>query len=211
MGGLTLDEVSQLRAREQGVLIGVCVKDFSLLHDILSIMRDRKISNKVLEEGEGFGSRMDALVLEDGLEPPHFILKGPVIVPLSTDPEITVERAVTAALGRYGPNELLVGVDPGKRPGVAFIADGTLVIAVRAGGPGMVRNEIKKGIRAIQPNMVLIRVGDGDPSTRDLIIGSFQEDGYHMEVVDESRTTKTRRFRDENSAVLIAQTSGVRI
>jgi hypothetical protein len=208
MGGLNVDEVSQLRKKEERLLIGICTEDFSLLHDVLKILKDRGIHHAVLERGQAWDSNMDSLALQDGLETPHFSLRKPPIIIISRDPSVTVDRAIAAALGRSEPRKLVIGIDPGKRPGMAFLADGILISAQRSTGPDDIILRLKNSRKAFRPSSILIRIGNGDPESRDPIIEAVREAGYPLEIVDESRTTKTKRYRDENAAVLIAQTKG---
>jgi hypothetical protein len=203
-----VDEVSQLRKKEQQLLIGICTDDFSLLHDILRILKERGIHHSVLEDGQAWDSSMDSLALQDGLEPPHFSLRKPPIISISRDPSVTVDRAVAAALGRSEPNKLVIGIDPGKRPGLAFLADGILISAQRSTGPDDIIMRVTSSRKAFRPSSLLIRIGNGDPESRDPIIEIVRKAGFPLEIVDESRTTKTKRYRDENAAVLIAQTKG---
>jgi hypothetical protein len=208
VGGVTVDEVSQLRNKEQHLLIGICTEDFALLHDVLKLFKDKGIHHAVLEKGQTWDSSMDSLALQNGLESPHFTLKEPPIVRISRDPSVTVNRAIAASLGRFRPREIIVGIDPGKRPGMAFIADGILISAQRSTGPDDILIRLKNGKKAFEPWSMLIRVGNGDPNSRDPIIDELKRAGYPLEVVDETQTTKTKRYRDENAAVLIAHTKG---
>lgn len=203
-----MDEVSQLRKREKELLIGICTRDFSILHDVLKLLKERGVHHVVLEEGGTWDSGMDSLALQEGSEAPFFTLRSPPIVGFSKDPSITVDRAISAALGRYRPREMLIGIDPGKRPGLAFIADGVLISAQRSTGPSDIISRLNKGKKAFKPGSLLVRIGNGDPESRDPIVKAVRNAGYPLEIVDESRTTKTKRYRDENAAVIIAHTKG---
>ncbi|MBN1540471.1 MAG: hypothetical protein JW939_10030 [Candidatus Thermoplasmatota archaeon] len=203
-----MDEVSLLRDRERSLLVGICTSDFSSLHDIVGILKDRHIPHTVLEPGSLWETGMDCLLLEKGVKPPAFTMKCPATVPISSDPLITVDRGVAASFGRDAPKELVAGVDPGKRPGVAFIADGILISALRAAGPSSLLKIIVRARKAYRPREIMVRVGDGDPDKGNSIITELRMAGFSVEIVDEEKTTRTRRYRDENAAVLIARTRG---
>ncbi|MGA1792783.1 MAG: hypothetical protein ACMUHM_02430 [Thermoplasmatota archaeon] len=203
-----MDEVSHLREREKGLLIGICTLDFSYLHDIVKTLKERQIPRSILEPGTVFDARMDCLILERGVEAPTFTFKSPNIVELTSDPKETVDRAVAACFGKERPIQLIAGVDPGSRPGIAFIADGTLISASRSGSPSSVVEILVHARRAYSPKEMLVRVGDGDPSRGSQIISDLRASGFRVEIVDESQTTRTKRYRDENAAVLIARTPG---
>ncbi|MGA1866159.1 MAG: hypothetical protein ACMUFK_01685 [Thermoplasmatota archaeon] len=208
MGRMTLDEVSQLRRREHSLLIGICTSDFSSLHDLVGILRERRIPHTVLEPGPLWETDIDCLLLEKGIDPPVFTMKRPAMVSISPDPSITVERGIAASFGRGRPSELLAGVDPGKRPGVAFIADGILISALRAAGPSSISSIMVRARKAYRPRQMMVRVGDGDPEKGGFIITELKYAGFSVEIVDEGRTTRTKKYRDENAAVLIARTCG---
>ncbi|MBN1389367.1 MAG: hypothetical protein JXA22_01870 [Candidatus Thermoplasmatota archaeon] len=208
MGGLKLDDVTRLRERERGLLIGICTSDFSALHDTVSILKDMHIPHTVMEPGSVWEAGMDCLLLENGIEPPSFTMRSPAVVPITSDPGITVDRGIAASFGRWRPKELVAGIDPGKRPGVAFIADGILISARRAVGLDDMVDMLFRARKAYEPRVLKVRVGDGDPAQGSLIIAEIMRRGPAVELVDESQTTRTKRYRDENAAVLIARTRG---
>ena len=53
----------------------------------------------------------------------------------------------------------------------------------------------------------MIRIGRGDPANRDSIIDVLDGIGIPIEIVDERRTTRGTKFRDQNAAVRIARES----
>lgn len=211
MGGLSLDDISKLRQMESSITLGVCSEDFSLIHDYSLILNDRGIAFQMLAPGKRSDGQIDALVLDRNTECPVFEHRQPPIINCSKATEVTIDRAVFIALGRREPDLLVIGIDPGKRPGMAFIIDGFL-IKVHRSYPG--EDLVKKIVGArssYRPKKVLIRIGDGDPSARDSIIEELDGMGIPMELVDERRTSISSRFRDEIAALKIAHTSGVPI
>ena len=203
-----MDEVSHLRERERNILIGVCTYDFSQLHDLIRILKERHIPHALLEPSSIWEAKMDCLILDRDMEPPSFSLTDPPVVDLTSDANLTVERAIATSFGKSSPHELIAGIDPGKRPGIAFLADGTLISARRSAGPGAVVEIMLSARRAYMPETMLVRVGDGDPGQGEVILSDLRGAGFRTELVDESKTTRTKRYRDENAAVLIARTPG---
>jgi hypothetical protein len=203
-----LKEISQLRKKERSILIGLCTDDFSFLHDALKLLRNRRIPHSVIEPGSIVEGPVECLILKPGLERPVFSSASPVIIEPSRDAEETIDTSISAIMGVNRPELLVVGIDPGKRPGMAFLADGVLVSIYRSTGPDDIIERIQRGRRAYHPRSVLVRLGNGDPDTRDPIMKRLTEEDIRVELVDESRTTTTKRFRDENAAVLIGNTRG---
>ncbi len=205
---MILNDIQRLLERERNTFIGICTSNFSFLHDALKILKDRNIPHTVLEPGSIWETSMDCLVIDLDLEVPKFKLNEPTLVRTRDDPEETIERALACAFGRSNPQELIVGVDPGKRPGLAFMSDGVLIAIQKAITPKEVEIRILRAKRAYGPRSLLVRIGDGDPENRDPIVKDLKNAGIPLEIVDESRTTTTKRFRDENAAVLIVHTKG---
>jgi hypothetical protein len=203
-----LKEISQLRKRERSFLVGLCTEDFSFMHDALTVLRIRRIPHLVVEPGSIVEGPVDCLIIDHGIERPVFSTSSPVIIEPSRDAGETIDTAVSTILGVNRPKLLVIGIDPGKRPGMAFLADGVLVSIYRATGPDDVIDRIHRGRRAYIPASLMVRLGNGDPETRDPILKKLEMEDIRVELVDETRTTTTKRFRDENAAVQIGNTKG---
>ena len=199
---------SALRKEEKAALIGICTKDFSKLYEMVRILSDREVGHALLGPGEATEIELDCLIMDRDGAPPVFKYGIPPIVTLMKDTSDTVERALAAAFGALGPNLLTVGIDPGSRPGMAFLADGRLISIFRAKGPEDAIRTVLKRRRAYRAKDMLVRVGNGGPVCRDAILGKLSKKRVRVEIVDEHSTTLTCKFRDENAAIVIAQTEG---
>lgn len=193
------------------IVLGLRTEDFSLLHDVVRICSEMGLTLYILDQGENSDKRFDCLIIERGSEPPGDGIDTRNVSEILDDPQATVDRAVAVSLGRSKPKKMLVGVDPGKRPGMAFLLDGRLVKIFRAARDAEVAKRISVGRRAYQPTRSLARIGNGAPGSRDRILSLLGEMELPMELVDERMTTTSRKYRDESAAVLIAQTKGVPI
>ncbi len=201
------DALSVMNMRRE-VVLGICTTDFSYLHDMVSLLGDTVDRFHIFEGGRRTGKKLDCLMLEEGADAP--IMRGapPPIVEIHDDPWVTLERAMAAALGRLSPDHLIIGIDPGKRPGIAFLADGKTISTFQATGLSEVYSIVSKGKRAYQARHDLIRMGDGDPVSRDGILRELAPLGIATELVDEKFTTKGTKYRDENAAIHIGRTLG---
>jgi len=208
MGGLSLKEIARLKRKERSFFLALCTDDFSFLHDALEVLRDRKIPHSVVGSGAIVEGPVDCLIIDPGIERPVFSSSSPLIVVSSGDAGKTIDMALSGIMGANRPELLIVGIDPGKRPGMAFLADGILVSIYQATGPDDIVSRIERGRRVYHPGSILVRLGNGDPDTRDPILTRLKTEGLRVELVDESRTTTTRRFRDESAAVIIGNTRG---
>lgn len=104
---------------------------------------------------------------------------------------------------------LVVGIDPGPRPGCAWLGDDAML--------GKTSLESIEGavhhVRSLQllhgPSDVLVRVGHGAPVQRDRLINASLQHGWLVEIVDERRTSQgSSRHEHEASALKIAQKQG---
>ena len=130
-----------------------------------------------------------------------------------------VDRRALAAAVRHAldagdpSDEIIVGIDPGPRPGYAVLA-GTTVL-----GEGILESPEAAGsfashLRHRFPSRpVRVRVGAGDPPARNRIVNALLAHHRSVELVSERGTTPrgTRRPRDAVAARTIARTSGVTV
>ena len=131
------------------------------------------------------------------------------------DPVSTVSRAIYAVKG-YGPVEaMIIGIDPGRRPGIAVLT-GDIVVAVHQVSVTEVEPLIRKIIHDYRPDSVLVRIGHGARLVTTQITNSLLQAGLRVEMVDESGTTThigrdvhTHTLRDIIAAINIARIKGV--
>jgi hypothetical protein len=129
----------------------------------------------------------------------------------SDQPDIALNLARSKLRGRERFQTLVVGIDPGMRPGVAIIGDGRVLIAETVGSPEGVVDEIARLRRCFTHTRLIARVGHGDPTNRNRIIRSIWNSVDDIEVVDETNTTRRTEEPDADAAVSIALGSGYRM
>ncbi len=122
-----------------------------------------------------------------------------------------LSAAVEHALGSGGAaGELVVGIDPGPRPGYAILAGDRCV------GEGVLESPEATGPfathlrRQFPTRHVVFRVGSGDPPRRNRIVNELLTHHRWVEIVDEQGTTPRghRRPRDPVAARSIARGLG---
>lgn len=106
----------------------------------------------------------------------------------NNDPESTINAALKLLNGKNDINRIVIGIDPGKNPGVAVLEDGQVseVYHVPARDvPGLVRQ-----ILEYYPGKdIAIRIGNGARLVRTRLINSILDMGVNVEVVDETGTS----------------------
>ena len=125
------------------------------------------------------------------------------------DIELTIDIAERTLKGKERYNKLIVGIDPGKRPGVAVIGDGEILTTAQVSSPEKVKDVVRRALRSYPSDESIIRIGHGDTTHRNRIINSLSKFGVKIEISDETRTTRYSDTPDINAAIDIALKSGV--
>jgi hypothetical protein len=200
-----LDDVEELLKRKASVLIGICTEDFSMLHDLVSVLNAEGVRYLITGPGEVVSAHLDCLVMDKGTECPILPSGAGSTVPMDPDPVVTTDRALASCWGLDRPLVLTIGIDPGSRPGVAYILDGRLVAVHRASSARNLLGNVLKRERSFRARRTIVKVGNGDPSSRDLIISSLRVANLLTIIVDERGTSRSKRHRDEMAAIHIAR------
>jgi hypothetical protein len=143
---------------------------------------------------------------------------------INFDPEkiVIAKRARTAVdeaqrlldgARRY--DKVIIGIDPGKYPGIAIIADG-MVISVHQVSASRVSAVVNSVLKEQSTQSVVVRIGHGARLVRAQIINALLDLGARVELVDESFTTphlgkgiRGQMVSDIVAAVNIANLQGI--
>ncbi len=133
---------------------------------------------------------------------------------------IAVEKAYSISRGlRAHYSELIVGIDPGEKPGLAVVGDGSVVHVAKLASPEGVKDAIEDIMHIYSCNRVKIKVGNGGGVFRLRLLKMLQENFcFDIEIVDEHATTPSlgkgeapREVRDIIAAINIALKRGSRL
>ena len=126
------------------------------------------------------------------------------------DPDAAIARARRMLAGEKSVKELMIGIDPGIKPGFAVLADGVVISRSLAPSPESVAEMVDDVVKEYPTSSIIVRVGNGDRTNRNRIFNSLWDSGHMVEIVDERNTTKRSQTPDEDAAVEIAMTPGYR-
>jgi hypothetical protein len=189
--------------------VALVTRDPALYGELAGFLRDRRWSCVSLLPGQRIPDRV-AVVLTSATEAAE--ISHPHVLVVAEDGD---RRALSAAMelaleaGRPA-GEIVVGIDPGPRPGFAvFSGDRCLGEGIldspeaAAGFSGQLRHRFDS-------HRVLFRVGAGDPPRRNRIVNVLLAHHRTVELVDEQGTTPRghRRPRDAMAARSIARGVG---
>lgn len=104
---------------------------------------------------------------------------------------IAVEKAYSLSKGlREHYDELIIGIDPGEKPGLAVVGDGSVVHVARLNSPEAVKKALKDILRIYSCKRVRIKVGNGGGVFRLRLLKVLQESfSFDIEIVNEHATT----------------------
>ena len=189
--------------------VALVTRDPALYLDLAGFLRERRLPTMSLLPGDRIPSSV-AVVLTSSAEAGS--IEHPHVLSVSEDAD---RHALGAAIVHYlngldGVSEIVVGIDPGPRPGYAVIAGADSL------GEGNLESPEAAGtfaghLRRRFPGRTLrFRVGAGDPPARNRIVNALVEHHREVEIVDETRTTPRgqRRPRDAVAARSIARARG---
>ncbi len=180
--------------------IGIFMDDFRLGYLVSLELKKRGIKYEILQSE----SEIDKypLVISN-------VLHGRNII-FCEIPKNCARKAVAYTYGKRKFKKIVVGIDPGPKPGIAVVGDGYFVEEIQLSNLWEVRRYIDSISEGYKPEYIIIRIGDGDIVNRNRIVNTLI-DTYRVELVDESNTSESITNKDVESAKAIAFSRGRRI
>ena len=183
--------------------IAVRTDDFRLSFHLMRELKRRECNFVMLSSGE----KWDGVLLTS----PEEVQDGEIPATEETL-EISVERAIQASRGLDSAVQLVFGVDPGPRPGIAWLADGVVVGSAQLEQIESVADHIVGLSLAVEHKRMCVKVGDGAPLIRDRIINQLILRGIETLEVNEYRTSQGSRIKTHlHAATRIALMGGSRV
>jgi len=188
-------------------IVAIITEDFSLFYDLVRELKRAKVPFVSLSFDDAIPSNV-GIVLTTLEEAPRIQFHEKLAVGKLTDIQAIIGEAKRRMRGVETYGRLIIGIDPGVRPGFAVVSAGAVLYTTQLSRPEDVA-ETTKNILALYPaREVVVRVGHGDPTNRNRIINAIHGLSLRIEIVDEHRTTKRTEFPDINAAINIALMSG---
>ena len=164
--------------------IGVRSADFTWVHQVLILLRNLGHRPCHLEADEA--APHDVQVVLSTVEE-----SGSGELGLRRDHlESDLAKALRNTGTTTGKRRVVIGVDPGPRPGVVWSVDGREEGAKQLNRPEDVARVVQELSDAHEHRPMVVRVGDGDPGVRNRILRDLFDTGHAVELVDERRTSK---------------------
>ncbi|WP_226007767.1 hypothetical protein [Natrinema salinisoli] len=185
-------------------MIVVATADFEVYHGVVNELRDRGTVFTTIEPDEELPDR--ATVVVTGDDQADAFTGVTTIVADPDDPRRAVDQALAAVRGDGG--RTIIGVDPGRRPGIAVLTGETVVAAFQVPLGDAVDVIQREAAEAPSP---VVRIGDGSRLESAKLVNEL--DTVQVELVDETGTTPylgtgSRGMGDVLAAVNIARLEG---
>jgi hypothetical protein len=188
-------------------IIGVMTENFSIYYDLVKVLKERKIPFISLSLDDVIPPNV-GIIFTTAEERARIYFKHKMTITEKDDITLMIDKALKMIEGKDKFGKLIIGIDPGKRPGVAVLGDGEVLEVYHVDSPEKVVNILKKVLKTYPNQEILIRIGDGAPTHRNRIINGLFNIGHPMEMVDESNTTQKTVQPDIKAAIDIALSSG---
>ena len=183
--------------------IAVRTEDFRLSFHLMRELKRRKCNFVMLS----LEDKWDGILISS----PEEVREGDI--PATEDTiEISVERAIQASRGLDSAVQLVFGIDPGPRPGIAWLADGIVVGSAQLEQINAVAEHIMGLASAVKHQRMCVKVGNGAPLLRDRIINQLILRGLETLEVNEHKTSLGSRTKAHvHAATRIALMGGRRV
>jgi hypothetical protein len=213
-------------------ILAVVTEDFAFYHDLVGKLKRRGISFISLGLGEPVPSMVGAVVTTAN-EAPR--VEFDHVFPADEgqenaenrdeiekeggkqnemEMEMALDRALAHLQGKESIELLVIGIDPGKRPGLAILGDAQQLKTEQVATPEDVGPMTRRLVRTFRPRDVLVRLGDGAPTQRDRILNGISAamegsgEAVKVELVDERNSSDVPHHSDTGAALKIALTPG---
>ncbi|HEV2429630.1 MAG TPA: hypothetical protein VGV64_07295 [Thermoplasmata archaeon] len=193
----------------RGRSVALATLDAALYEELAGALRERRIPTISLVPGQRIPESVAVVLTSpeecDGLNHPR-------VIPVPPQGERTALWAAVEHALHPGSaaSELVVGIDPGPRPGYAILSEDRTLGEGTLDRPEAVAQLARLITHRFAARAIRFRVGSGDRLARDRIVNALSGARRPIELVNESGTTPRglRRPRDAIAARAIARTAG---
>ncbi|UCH88427.1 MAG: hypothetical protein JSV49_09205 [Thermoplasmata archaeon] len=186
-------------------IIAVMTENFSLYYDIVKILKKEKLPFLSLSFEDKIPPNVGVIITNKSEKDK---VKFHSVVLVEEDIPRAVDESQKLLSGKDMFSNLIIGIDPGKRPGIAVLGDGDVIQGFQTDSPEGATEIVKQILELYQAQEIKIRIGHGAPTYRNRIINAIFPLKIPIEIVNETNTTHKVDWDDIRAAVDIALTSG---
>ncbi len=179
--------------------LGIFTSDFRFYHDIVKLLKEWSLPFESLETKDSVPIDVLAVLTSDRDE---FQMEKQIRGASALQ---ALRRSLPRLVGKTVFEKVVIGIDPGPRPGVAVVCDGVVSEAIEIASLETLSGYISGVLEDYQFNDIYARVGNGDRPNRDIIVEALRSLGVRVIIVDERSTTiPHKRENNALSAATIA-------
>lgn len=179
--------------------LGIYVENFKIYFDLVEELRKRKID--FFDLHQNVHENVSVVLTDRDRNFFHQIIID--------DVKRAVRKSISFMYGKEKFNEIVVGIDPGLRTGIAVMGDGIPLEEFEISDIAVVKSIINSIRDDYSPARMLVRIGEGDIPDRNKIINDIYGD-FDIEIVDESKTSPIKN-RNVEAARKIAMKRGKKV
>lgn len=179
--------------------LGIYVENFKIYFDLVEELRKRKID--FFDLHQNVHENVSVVLTDRDRNFFHQIIID--------DVKRAVRKSISFMYGQEKFNEIVVGIDPGLRTGIAVMGDGIPLEEFEISDIAGVKSIINSIRDDYSPARMLVRIGEGDIPDRNKIINDIYGD-FDIEIVDESKTSPIKN-RNVEAARKIAMKRGKKV
>ncbi|HDP97140.1 MAG TPA: hypothetical protein ENN25_05560 [Euryarchaeota archaeon] len=188
--------------------VGLHISDAKLQFELMEALKKEKIPFEIIQPGKKIPKGICTVLTTD--EDQGTITCHRQIICTSENIGSCIMEAKATMASRGSIRSLVIGIDPGRKPGIAVMADQVLVETAQVRSPEAVAELVIELLRVFKSEEQLVRIGHGDKTRRNRIFNSLWDLDIPIEIVDERNTSTTSDHRDIDAAIEIALTPGYR-
>ena len=185
--------------------IGLMTQDFEVYYECVKLLKERNVPFHSLKLSGPVPAHITVLLTTEasvrGFPPERIVLVG-------SDAESAVARAMNLDLGKPVYERLVIGIDPGKRPGICVTGDGEVLRTHQAQALTKVAGVVRRTLETYPHRGAVVRIGHGAPTQRNILVNALLGMGLCIEVVDETSTSEGNCAPDIQAAIYISRTRG---
>jgi hypothetical protein len=190
-------------------LVALVTEDPLLYHEMATGLKDRRIPTISLRPGDELPEGT-AVVVTSPSEASAIAHPHVVVVRDETDRRALWAAIVEPPASENRAHRIVVGIDPGPRPGYAVVSGRRCIAQGILDTPEAAIGLVRGFDSEFPQRSIVFRVGTGDPISRNRLINGLLAEGAEVELSDEEGTTPRghRRPRDAEAAKRIALNPG---
>jgi hypothetical protein len=182
--------------------VGIYTHNFRFYHELVGVLKSWRINSVSIDNIDHMPSDVSIILSSKRDEK---IREQQIRTDSATE---AVRIAIPFLLGKEKFHSLIIGIDPGPKPGIAVLGDDILLEAFEAPSIDLLIRSVRTIASGYRYISYTVRIGHGDIPNRDSIIFKLKSAGMAPEIVDETNTSQPHKIHDNAvSAARIARGS----